>query len=340
MVTGQDPARRAGQVAETRAFLERVNRAGREREQAALQVEEMFHLGRSGHYTTQPVMASVEEILSHDLSPAMTAVAGLRASDQTYTHCVDMSVIFHDSCVDILRGNHPTLPEKVSRSTLAAGFMHDIGKSRVPKEILDSNQRYAPDSEEMRLIRLHAEHGAKILSDAGMDQAMINVAHYHHVKKDTSLPNSYPDVSYDKVAPLTRLAAVVDVYQALIGKRSYKKNWVPGNAVEYLARLKGSEFDDYMIDHFLKVIGKYPVGSLVRLSTNDLAFVTKTEDQDLDRPVVAVVENAKGEMLSQHLLIDLDREQDVSIAEIVDHYEHFNEDEDHAFRVFSSLNVV
>ncbi|MEE8434256.1 MAG: HD domain-containing phosphohydrolase, partial [bacterium] len=340
VIGGGDAKTHARKVAETNTFLEKVGRASEGRSKAAAGVEEMFNQGRSGKPSTRPAMEAVEEILKNDTSTAMVAVAGLKASDQTYAHCVDMSAIFHDTCVGILAGGGTSLPEKLSRSTLAAGFMHDIGKSQVPKEILESTKRYAVDSREMLLMRKHVDFGAKILSDAGMDKTMINVAHYHHVKKDTSLPSSYPDVDYKQVMPMTRLAAVVDVYQALIGKRSYKKNWVPGKAVEFLSSLKGTEFDDAMLDHFLIAIGKYPVGSLVCLSTGDLAFVTSIEGLDLARPVVAVVENSAGQMLRSHLLIDLMVETDLSITEVVDHYEHYSEDEDHAFRVFSSLNVV
>ncbi len=90
--------------------------------------------------------------------------------------------------------------------------MHDIGKSKLPKDILDNTERFAPDGRKMQIMRTHPDHGAKILSNAGMDAAMINVAHYHHVKKYTSLPSSYPAVDYAQVLPLRRLAAVVDVY--------------------------------------------------------------------------------------------------------------------------------
>ena len=340
VIGGGDAKAHARRVAETNTFLEKIGLASEGRSKASAGVEEMFNQGRSGRPSDKPAMEAVEEILKNDISTAMVAVAGLKASDQTYAHCVDMSTIFHDACVGILSGAGATLPEKVSRSTLAAGFMHDIGKSQVPKEILESTKRFAVDSREMLLMRKHVDFGAKILSDAGMDKTMINVAFYHHVKKDTSLPNSYPDVDYSQVMPMTRLAAVVDVYQALIGKRSYKKNWVPGKAVELLSSLKGTEFDDAMLGHFLIAIGKYPVGSLVCLSTGDLAFVTSIKGQHLDRPVVAVVENAAGQMLRSQLLIDLMIETDISITEVVDHYEHYSEHENQAFQIFSSLNVV
>ena len=77
----------------------------------------------------------------------------------------------------------------------------------MPKEILDSKERFAVDSPEMAQMRSHPVHSRQILTDMGMSKSIVNVASYHHVKKDTSLPNSYPDVPFDDVMPVTRLAA-------------------------------------------------------------------------------------------------------------------------------------
>ena len=218
--------------------------------------------------------------------------------------------------------------------------MHDIGKSEVPKDILESTQPFAPDSREMLLLRNHTAYGAKILSDIGTHENIINVAHFHHVKKDSTLFTSYPDVSYDLVNPITRLASVVDVYQALIGRRKYKKNWVPGKAMEYIFNLRGSEFDERIIDQFVATMGIYPVGSLVRLSTGDFAFVLMIAPNEIrDRPMVSIVENAKGELLSQHTLLDLMLEEDITVTEIIDHYEHYSESEIQAYQIFQSIRI-
>jgi putative nucleotidyltransferase with HDIG domain len=336
---GTQAARRQ-RLAQARAFVEQVGQAAERREQASQSVQDLFSQGRAGKYSTKPAEEAVEEIISQGLSRAMGAVAGLRGSDQTYAHCVDTAVIFQEAYGDILRHQGKPVTEVIARQTLLAGFCHDIGKSKVPREILDSTKRFAPDGEEMRLMRSHAAHGAQILSDLGMNKAIINVAHYHHVKVDTGLPASYPEARWEDVLPITRLAAVVDVYQALIGKRSYKKNWVPGKAADYLKGLRGKEFDPQMLDYFLRVVGLYPIGSLVRLSSGELAFVVAIGGDVLDRPVVAVVENAKGELLRQHTLMDLMDTPDLSIEEVVDHYEHYNADPEQAFRIFSSLNVA
>jgi len=226
------------------------------------------------------------------------------------------------------------------RFVLVAGFLHDIGKSEVPKEVLESTVRFAPDSREMQLMRSHATYGARILTEMGMNSITVNLAHYHHVKRDPTLFTSYPAVPYEQVLPITRLASIVDVYQALIGKRNYKRNWVPGKAIEYVRKLRGTEFDERMLDSFVESLGIYPVGSLVRLSTNELAFVLSIGPKDhTDRPAVAVVENASGELLTHHTLMDLTFEADIRVAEIVDHYEHFNQSEDQAYKIFQSIRI-
>jgi hypothetical protein len=105
-------------------------------------------------------------------------------------------------------------------------------------------------------------------------------------------------------------------------------------------KLRGSEFDDKMLDHFVESMGIYPVGSLVRLSTNELAFVLMLAPKDQpDRPIVAVVENASGELLTHHSVLDLMLELDIRVEEVVDHYEHYNKSEDQAYQIFESIRV-
>lgn len=333
-------AQHGQRVTDAKRLLEKVQKAAASREQSSSLVEEMLDQGRSGEYSTQPAERAVEDIIANGVSGAMKAVAGLRGSDQTYSHCVDMSVIFQEAYADILRRTGKQSSDEVNRFNLIAGFMHDIGKSEVPKEILESTVRFAPDSEEMLILRNHTTYGAKILEELGMHKAQINVAHFHHVKRDPTLFTSYPDVPYDDVLPLTRLASITDVYQALIGKRKYKRNWVPAKAIEYLLKLKGSEFDERMLDYFIRSVGRYPVGSLLRLSDNTLGFVLRiAPDGDPERPLVAVVENAKGELLSSHAVVDLMIEADLSVKEVVDHYEHYNQSEDQAYQIFSSIRI-
>jgi len=81
------------------------------------------------------------------------------------------------------------------------------------------------------------------------------------------------------------------------------------------------------------------VGSLVRLNTGDLAFVVTIDQDLLERPVVVVVENAAGDRLTHNHVIDLSHAADVSISEVLDHFEHYNASEDEAFEIFRSISL-
>lgn len=339
---GSAEAKKAFEVktTEVKKFMAGIEKASASRDQASNVVEDMLDVGRGGNFTSKGAEAMVDEIMKAGSMPAMKAIAGLRGSDQTYAHCVDMSAILQGCYADILARLGKEASDSINRFTLLSGFMHDIGKSEVPKDVLESTERFAPDSQEMLLLRNHTVYGAKILGEMGLHENIINVAHYHHVKKDNSLFTSYPEVSYDLVKPITRLASVVDVYQALIGKRKYKKNWVPAKAIEYILNLKGSEFDERMIEQFIASMGLYPVGTLLKLSTGDIAFVMMiAPDEFRDRPLVAVVQNAQGELLSGHTLLDLMVEKEISVSEIINHYEHFSQSEDQAYQIFQSIRI-
>ena len=342
LAIGSDDARKLHEKkkVEVKKLIESISTANTNRGKACTAVEEMLDVGRGGEFTSKGAEKMVDEIMKDGSSPAIKAIAGLRGSDQTYAHCVDMAAILQDCYRDILERMGKPASKATNRFTLLSGFMHDIGKSEVPKDILESTERFEPDSQEMMLLRNHTTYGAKILTEMGMHDTIINVANYHHVKKDNTLFTSYPDVEFSAVRPITRLASVVDVYQALIGRRNYKRSWVPGKAVDYIRHLSGTEFDERMIDQFILSMGIYPVGSLVRMSTNEIAFVLMIAPlEHPTRPIVAVVENASGELLSSHTLLDLMLEKDIEIEEVVDHYEHFTESEDQSYRIFESIRV-
>lgn len=326
--------------AQVKFFLDTLETAMATREEASELVEDMLDQGRKGMYTSKGVEKMVDEIIQAGSAPAMKAIAGLRGSDQTYAHCTDMSIILEECYVDIVQRSGRTPSDENARFALLSGFMHDIGKSEVSKEVLESNERFAPDSKEMMILRNHTTYGARILQDMNMSDGIINVASYHHVKIDPDLLTSYPNVPYEKVLPFTRLSSITDVYQALIGNRRYKRNWVPGHAVQYMQELKGSEFDPKMLKQFLEVMGIYPVGSLVKLSTGEMAFVLMIGPKHHpDRPIVSIVENADGDMMSHHTLLDLMLEPEITLVEVVDHFEHYNDDPEHAARVFQSITI-
>jgi HD-GYP domain-containing protein (c-di-GMP phosphodiesterase class II) len=184
----------------------------------------------------------------------------------------------------------------------------------------------------------HPTFGAEILSGMDMPDSVINMAHFHHVKQDTTMNSCYPKgVDYGKVIYESRLLSIIDAYQALVGRRKYKKSWNPPAAIRYIDALAGVEFDMDAWENFLNVVGLFPKGSLVELGDHSIGFVMGTPKQDLKRPQVAIVRNPSGEDLTHHSLIDLELEQDLSIISDLDIEETFGHD---ALNVFTNIQIV
>jgi HD-GYP domain-containing protein (c-di-GMP phosphodiesterase class II) len=300
-------------------------------------VENIMDDARKGKVGYSGINEYVETITTNSSSEAMSAILSLKESDQTYDHCVDVGVIFQTSYLKILESKGRKSIFENEAQVILGAFLHDFGKSKVPKDILDSTVRFERDSKEMQMMQSHPVFAVDLLSGMGMSDDIINMAHYHHVKQDTTINSCYPkNVTYDQVIYETRLISIIDVYQALVGKRKYKKSWNPPAAMRYLDALAGVEFDMDVWDDFLAVIGLYPKGSLVELNDSSTAFVMNISEDDPERPQVVIVRNSAGEDLTHHSLLDLQEEKEIEIVKDLDVMEVFGKD---AMAVFSNINI-
>jgi len=308
------------------------------RDDASHAVENMFDNARNGKINTKEIQHYAEKIIADESVEALTAIISLKESDQTYTHCIDVGAIFYSVYTErIQRSNRPSI-FKSKNEILVAAFLHDIGKSRISKDILDSPIRYKPDSQEMKMIRAHPGYSATLLKQMKLSDYIVNMAHYHHVKFLPGLQTSYPpDVKYEQLLPESRLLSIVDIFQALVGKRLYKTNWVPPAAIRYLNTLSDVEFDRKVWNEFVDIMGLYPVGSLIKLTDNSTAFVIGAHGRDPGRPQVAVIKDRDGQELNQHTFIDLEEIRDLSIAEELDPHKTLGQNK---LNIFENLNLV
>lgn len=169
-----------------------------------------------------------------------------------------------------------TDPEVLQRVGLAA-MLHDIGKARVPFEILYARGRLS--DEERRIMSTHTEHGGRILLEmADCDPAAVAVAFGHH---DPYITDTYGSPQQSLV---TRLTKICDVYEALTAARPYKDRMSPIRAYRIMLRM-GGQFDRALLRKFIEVNGVYPVGSRVEL-TDGRAGRVQSQTRVLTRPVV------------------------------------------------------
>jgi len=324
-------------VRQVNTLVQKVQQTVSLKEEATGAVEDMLDNARKDKISSTEVIAFVEQINQKSSAEAITAMVSLKASDQTYAHCVDVGAIFESTYFEIKRRNKEKSIFVDKKEAMLASFLHDFGKSKIPKEILDSRKRFERDGPEMKMMNSHPTKSAELLTHMGLPNHIVNMAHYHHVKLDTSMKSSYPaNVNYSDVLMETRLLAIVDIYQALVGKRSYKKSWSPPSAVRYLDALAGVEFDLATWEDFLGVIGKYPQSSLVELSDNSIGFVMSVPTKDLERPQVVIVRNGAGEDLTHNPLIDLEEERDLSISKDLDVQDVFG---DKALDIFMKIQA-
>lgn len=265
-------------------------------------VETMFKDLRLGRIIeTEQVTTLVSEISDSIMRhpDAIISLVRLKTSDEyTYMHSVAVCALM------IGLARQLELPEDMVMEAGIAGLMHDVGKSAIPTAIINKAGRLS-DSE-FELVRKHAEKGARMLeSNPIFSPQVIDVCLHHHEKVDGS---GYPHkLVGSQISLLARMGAVCDVYDAITSNRSYKEAWAPAESIRKMAEWKG-HFDEQVFHAFVKCVGIYPVGSLVRLSSDRIAVVTEQNRSSLLKPRVKVFFCAKSKRKVSEIEIDLSDE--------------------------------
>jgi HD-GYP domain-containing protein (c-di-GMP phosphodiesterase class II) len=173
--------------------------------------------------------------------------------------------------------------------------MHDIGKVRTPKEILNKPDKLT-DSE-FTIMRRHTVDGAEILRRTPeMPILAPVVAFEHHLRADGS---GYPAAARRTTLNLgTMLCGISDVYDAMRSQRAYQQAFPTDRILAVLKRNDGTQFDQNLIRRFVQLLGIYPPGNLVKLSSGEVGVVTHVHAPDPHRPRVRVLFDSDGSRLN------------------------------------------
>ena len=245
------------------------------------------------------VVALVEEISASVLrNPnALISLARLKNSDEyTYMHSVAVCALM------IALTRQLGLAEEQVREAGMAGLLHDIGKMMIPDDILNKPGKLT-DSE-FDTVRSHPLAGGKILMDSQQVSAMVlDVCLHHHEKVDGS---GYPHrLKGDQISLFAKMGAVCDVYDAITSDRPYKNGWDPAESIRKMAEWCKGHFDEAVFKAFVKSVGIYPTGSLVRLESGRLGVVMDQHETSLLTPRVKVFFSAKSKAPIPQQIIDL-----------------------------------
>lgn len=217
----------------------------------------------------------------------------------------DRYTTYHSIGVCILSlvfGRHLNMSEAALGALGLGGLLHDIGKMRIPQEVLNKPDRLT--AAEFELMKRHVAEGVEILNASeGIPATAIEVVQNHHERLNGS---GYPrGLRATAIGTNGLIAGIVDVYDALTSDRVYGKGITSYEALKHLYSWRGRFFDESLVLRFIQSIGVYPVGSLVELSTGETALVIAVHPDRRLQPRVSVLLDADGQPYKAAVVVDL-----------------------------------
>jgi putative nucleotidyltransferase with HDIG domain len=252
--------------------------------ESLLLAQQAFDTVAAGKKLDVVTVHDLVELLTQKVARSNAALAQILAvkhyENLTYCHSVNVAMI------SLLLGRRLGLDTPARAALVEAALLHDIGKTRVPVEIV--KKPAALDKRERKIIEGHTIYGAEILVDTDGVQpltAIVALEHHRSVKG-----GGYPDLGEGTVPHLlAQIVSVADVYEAITGARSYQPPRPPEQACLVLARQSGSHFNKAVVRAFVNAITFFPIGSVVRTSRGETGVVVRTNPADPLHPVLTLV---------------------------------------------------
>ncbi|WAC75230.1 HD-GYP domain-containing protein [Roseateles sp. SL47] len=276
--------------------LERATLVVNKSKQAVMSLFNEARLGKA--VDAEQCLPLVEEVASSVVRnpSALISLARLKTKDDyTYMHSVAVCALM------VSLSRQLDLDEATTREAGLAGLLHDVGKMAMPLDVL--NKPGALTDAEFAIMKAHPTRGYEMLRDgSSVPPSALDVALHHHEKMDGS---GYPaKLAGENITLMSRMGAVCDVYDAITSVRPYKNAWDPASSLARMAQWNG-HFDPRIFQAFVKSVGIYPVGTLVKLQSGRLAVVLDQNSSALTAPLVRVFYSTKSQMPIPTQVLDL-----------------------------------
>lgn len=245
---------------------------------------------------TEAAKATVNDCVQSILRnpDAMSWMSKMRNEDEyTAEHCLNVCILA------ISFGRHLGYEEEALQHIGLCGLLHDVGKMKIPPEVLNKPGRLT--DKEFKMIKAHTVHGRNLLMSApGSFHGVVDVAYSHHERLDGK---GYPrGLKASGISEYSRLIAICDAYDAMTAKRCYEDARPSTDVLKEVYDNRGTQFDERLAEQFLEMIGLYPPGSIVELINGCVAIVLTTNHRYRHLPKVLAVRNTVKKAVKEKVL--------------------------------------
>lgn len=256
---------------------------------------------REGKTNDNSIANSVDSILEDVLAnkDVLINVAEISASDNNvYSHSVNVSVLA------TIIGTHMGFNMVKLKDIATGALMHDIGKIKIMKDKKLLSEFKTQEELDKYIELMHPKVGYDLLGEQHVWNAFVKVAVLmHHERCDGS---GYPlKLKGDEINQIAKIVAICDVFDNLISNRNNKEGKTVSEAIEYLVGMSNIYFDTEMVRKFTMNIAAFPTGSCVLLNTNEKGLVISQNNSMPTRPVIKIIYDREGNLLSEPYEVDL-----------------------------------
>ncbi|MFC3146564.1 HD-GYP domain-containing protein [Piscinibacterium candidicorallinum] len=246
----------------------------------------------------EPLVEKVTDSIFRNKNALQSMNLLKQADDYTFQHSVSVCTLM------VSFARHMDFDPKLVHQLGLGGLLHDIGKAFTPNEVL--NKPGALTKEEFDVMKNHVTDGYRMLvQNPDVGPIPLAICHEHHERTDGT---GYPrKIGRDQITQWGKMAAVVDVYDAITSERVYHRGMTPTDALRKIYEWSEHHFDRSLVEAFMRCVGIYPTGSLVLLESGRLAVVLEQNETQLLKPRVRAFYSTRSQLYITPADIDLAR---------------------------------